>query len=147
MLYTFKNKNFKQHVHPSLKKRIKIFMVIGAVMLAIMIANIVQGNLSIELAAISIVLGGVVGFITSRIFSLSWSHDGQHVVGRIDRLGWIVLALYIGFEIVRSIFFQQWVPASATAVTFAFVASALITRVLGLRGRIVDVLKKENIVG
>jgi len=146
MLYTFRSKSFKEHVHPSLKRRIKIFMVIGAIMLAVMATDIVQGTLSIELALISIVLGGIVGFVTSRIFHLSWSHDGNRVVGRIDTVGWAVLALYIAFEIGRSFFFQEWVPASATAVTFAFVASALITRVLGLRGRIIEILKKEQIV-
>jgi hypothetical protein len=147
MLYSFANKDFKHHVHPSLKRRIKIFMLIGAIMIAIMMWDIFNLTLPLTLAVISIAIGAVVGFMTSRIFHLSWSHDGQQVVGRIDAIGWIMLALYIGFEIARSVFFQDWVPHSATAVTFAFVASALIARVLGLRGRIIDILKKEKVFG
>ena len=147
MLYKTGKNNFENHVHPNLKRRIQIFLLIGGIMLVVMLWDVASQTLPLGLAAISIVLGGIVGFLTSRIFHLSWSHDGQHVVGRIDTLGWAVLALYIGFEIARSFFFQEWVPHSATAITFAFVASALITRVLGLRGRIIDVLKKEQVFG
>lgn len=145
MLYTSQNKSFKQHVHPSLRRRIRIFIVMAVIMFAIVLFDIIQGTLGLEVAVVSIVIGSVVGYISSRIFHLSWDHDGNHVVGRIDKIGLFVLVAYIAFEIVRASLVQEWLPASTSAITFAFVASALITRVLGLRGRIVRILKQEHI--
>jgi len=147
MFYTSKHKNFKQHVHPSLQRRIRIFFGMGGVMLAIVLFDIYKATLSPEWALLSVVIGTVVGFITSRILHLSWSHDGSHVVSRIDKVGWVVLALYIVFEIARSYFFQTWLPASATAITFAFISAALIARVFGLRGRILRILEEEKVFG
>ncbi len=146
MLYTSNKNNFKQHVHPTLQRRIRMFMVMSAVMLAIVLFDIARGTLAIEWALLSLVIGALVGFISSRIFHLSWNQDGNRVVGRIDKIGWFVLAAYIIFEIARSFLFQEWLPESATAITFAFVASALVSRVFGLRGRIIRILTEENIL-
>ncbi len=145
MLYTHQNKPFKQHVHNTLKRRIKTFMVLAAIMLAIVIVDIAMGSLNIGWALFSIAIGAVIGFVSTRIFHLSWNKDGEQVVARVDKIGWIVLVAYIVFEIVRSSLFMKWLPDSATAITFAFVASALISRVFGLRGRIIRILQKEGI--
>ncbi len=149
MLYTHQNKNFQQHVHPTLQKRIRIFLVIGGISLAVVAWDVVQGSITVPWALGSIVVGIFVGWCTSRIFHLSWEKDGQRVVGRIDTMGWIVLASYIAFEIVRSILFQDVIHtgSDATAITFAFVSSALLSRIFGLRGRIVKILKTEKILG
>lgn len=148
MLYTAQDKDFSQHVHPNLRRRIRIFLTMGGVMLAIVLWDIFQGTMSISLAAIGILLGSAVGVLSSRIFHLSWDHDGQHVVGKIDWIGGVVLVLYIALEIGRSLLFQDVIHTgfTATAITFTFVASALIARVFGLRGRILNVLKEEGVL-
>jgi len=145
MFYTIKNKNFKQHVHPSLQRRIRIFFGMGGVMAAVVAYDVAQATLSIEWAFVAIIVGLFVGWFTSRILHLSWSHDGMQVVSRIDTIGWLVLAAYIIFEVVRASFFQWWMPESATAITFAFISAALISRVFGLRGRILKILTEEKI--
>jgi|SRR5579859_3487051 len=142
-------KNFMKYVHPTLQRRVRIFLVMGGVMFLVVLWDIVQGAMSIPLALIGVAVGAAVGFISSRIFHLSWDRDGQRVVGRIDTVGWIVLACYIAFEIARATLFETVIRTgfSATAITFAFVASALLARVLGLRGRILRILKEEKIFG
>jgi hypothetical protein len=149
MLYTHKKTNFKHHVHPSLQRRIRLFLIIGALSLALVAYDVYNGTLSLGIAALAVVIGAVVGVITSRIFNLSWSHDGEQVVGRIDIIGWIVLVAYILFEVARSIFFTSVIHTGSdpTAITYAFVASALVSRVLGLRGRIICVLRQEKVLG
>ena len=149
MLYTSKKKNFQHHVHPTLQRRIKVFLVISTIMFAIVLSDVVTGTLGPLLAVLALVGGGAVGWFTSRIFHLSWSHDGQHVVGQIDKIGWLVLAAYIIFEIARVMFFDSvlHVGVTGTAITFAFVSAALCSRVLGLRGRIMRILEEENIFG
>lgn len=137
------------HIDPSLRRRIRIFLALGALMFLLVIWDIAHGAMSIPVALIGIALGTVVGFFSSRIYHLSWDKDGKHVVGRIDTVGWIVLALYIAFELARSTAFSTVFVTgySATAVTFTFISAALIARVFGLRGRIVAILKEEKIFG
>jgi hypothetical protein len=146
-LYKRTGTDFRDQVHPTLRRRIRIFLILGTVMLVLTFYDVVNGTLSWQIAGIGILVGAVIGLFSSRIFKLSWDHDGEQVVGKIDAIGWVILALYILFEIGRSTLFATvfQTSSSATAITFAFVSAALISRVLGLRGRIIDVLTQEHI--
>ncbi|MEO6536898.1 MAG: hypothetical protein ABIT47_04355 [Candidatus Paceibacterota bacterium] len=147
MLYTTNGENFSENVHPNLRRRIRIFLIIGALMLVILAANIVRGHIGLAVTCISLIIGALVGFISSRIFHLSWDKDAEVVVGSIDTIGFVVLALYIIFEVARSYVVTSVIhlSGSSTAITFAFISSALIFRVLGLRGSIIRVLNQEHI--
>jgi hypothetical protein len=149
MLYKSNGKDFTKQVHPTLRRRIRLFLLLSAIMLALVISDIFNGTLSIQISLLAIVIGGIVGFITSRIFNLSWDKNGLHVVGTIDAIGWVVLIAYILFESVRATLFQTIIhtASSPTAITFAFIAAAFFTRVLGLRGRIIKILKDEKVFG
>ena len=147
MLYTTDNTSFKHQVHPSLQRRIRIFLILGLVMLVLIALNVIHGTLSIQSALASVIAGSLVGFVSSRIFNLSWDADGEQVVGRIDTVGWIVLAAYVLFEVARSFIVERWLPSEAAAIGFAFIGPALITRVLSLRGRIIRVIKDEKVLG
>lgn len=150
MIYTSNNKSFKEHIHPRLQRRIRIFLLMGIVMFLVVAFDVVNGIITLPVALIAVTAGGLVGWFTSRIFLLTWNHDGERVVGRIDRIGWFILALYILFEIARAVLFETVVhigTSSATAITFAIVSSALISRAMGLRGKILEILKEEKIFG
>jgi len=147
MLYSTDNTSFKHQVHPTLQKRLRIFLILGAIMILLIVSDVVRGLLPLWIAAVSLVIGSIIGFISSRIFHLSWDTDGERVVSRIDTIGWIVLAAYVLFEIARSLLVQHWLPAEASAITFAFIGPALITRVLGLRGRIIKIIREERVLG
>jgi hypothetical protein len=149
MLYRSKGKEFSHHVHQSLRRRIRIFLIISAIMLVVALGDIFNGTLSLGVALLSIIVGGGIGFFTSRIFHLSWQKDGELVVSRIDKIGVIVLILYIAFEIARAYVFQSVIvlSSSAAAVTYVFVASALISRVVGLRGRVLKILNENDVFG
>lgn len=139
---------FREHVHPNLRRRMRIFLVIGFAMSLLVLWDIVNKTVSIHIALIAVLAGLLLGWFTSRIFHLSWDDDMEKVVGRIDFLGGIVLAAYILFEGSRVFLFEKFHIAvtSGTAVTFALVSSALISRVLTLRRRVLDVLKEENVI-
>lgn len=138
-----------RHVHPRLQRRMRLFIGMGVIMFLLVIWDISQGTMSIGLALVGIVIGALVGVVSSRIFHLSWDHDGQQVVGRVDAIGWFILAAYIVFEIIRATLFETVIHTAytSTAITFTFVSAALISRVFGLRGRISRILKEEKILG
>ena len=147
MLYTSRKRSFKHHVHPSLQRRIRLFLIFSGVGALVVLYDIYTGTLGVGIALLALTIGCVVGFITSRIFHLSWDRDANLVIGQIDAIGWAVLAAYIVFEIVRSMLFTTVIHTGydPNAITFAFVAAALASRVLGLRGRILNVLRSERI--
>jgi hypothetical protein len=150
MIYTSNNKSFKEHVHPRLQKRIRIFLMMGIIMFLVGAYDVINGVITLPVALMAVTVGGFVGWFTSRIFLLTWNHDGERVVGRIDTIGWFVLSAYILFEIARAVLFETVVhigTSSATAITFAVVSSALISRAMGLRGKILEILKEERIFG
>ncbi|HVW67247.1 MAG TPA: hypothetical protein VHA78_06010 [Candidatus Peribacteraceae bacterium] len=154
MLYTSRNKNFKHHVSPQLQRRMRIFLIIAFCMLVIAVTHVAQDNLNPYVVLGSVIGGAVVGVVTTRIFHLSWDHDGQKVVGRIDKIGLAVLVLYVLFEIARSMLFEKLMPAEASSALsqasiagFIFIAAALISRVVALRGRMINILREQKIFG
>jgi hypothetical protein len=151
MLYTAHQKNFKEHIHPSLQKRLRIFLIIAAVMLVITIVDVVQDHINILWILLAILLGAILGIFTSRIFHIAWNHDGQNVVGKIDKVGVGVLIAYIVIEIARSLLLDQFFPpsvnATAMVIGFAFISSALLSRVIGMRGRMIQVLREQKVFG
>lgn len=148
MLYRFGSKSFRHHVHPALQRNIRIFIVMSACMMLIACVDLVDGDLDPVMAIAGVAVGTLIGFASSRIFHLSWNHDGRQVVSRIDTIGGAILALYVLFEITRASIFQIVFDTGAGAsvsVTFIFVGAAMIARVLGMRGKIINILKKEEV--
>jgi len=122
----------------------------GGIMLAIVMWDMYTSVLPFAWGIGALIVGVLVGLVSTRIFHLSWSRDGGHVVGRIDKIGWFVLAAYIAFEIARATLFETVIhigTSMTTAVTFAFVSAALLSRVFGLRGRILRIIKAEKVLG
>lgn len=148
MLYTNRNKSFKHHVHPVLQNRIRLFLLMEGIMLTIVLWNILEGYISIPLALIGAAIGAVVGFFSSRMFHLSWSKNGKQIVGQIDRTGWIILVIYTLYGSIRLFLFESVIHTEypILAITLVFVSSELIFRVLGLRGKILRILKEERVL-
>ncbi len=117
-------------------------------MFAVVASDIARGTLSLNWAFISFITGTAIGLISSRIFRLSWDKSKQSVMSRIDTTGWIVLVSYIAFEIARAYVVQERISGSGMgiAITFAFVASAFLSRVYSLRIRIIKVLKQNQVL-
>ncbi len=149
MLYTSGGEKFEHHIHTTLRRRIRTFLILALVMLLIVFLDITRGQLSMAWAAAGVAIGGVVGVLTSRIFHISWDRDAKRVIGRVDTLGFVFIGLYAAFEIGRTVLFETLIHTSfpASAIAFAFVSGALIGRVLGMRGRILRVLKEEKVFG
>ncbi len=123
-----------------------MFIIFGVVMIALLVPSIGRGDISIWVALGSLVVGWFIGIFTSRIFHLSWDHNAEKVVGKIDRFGAIVLALYIVFEVLRNIAFESYIHiATPAAATFAFLAGAFIGRVFGIQGKIIRILNDKSI--
>jgi hypothetical protein len=79
---------------------------------------------------------------------MSWNKNANRVVSQLDTLGIGILILYFLFEILRGTmvrFFTHDVQVATTG--FALLAGIMYGRLLGTRGRIIQILEEQEIFG
>jgi hypothetical protein len=92
--------------------------------------------------------GIVVGIVSARMFHISWNKDAKKIVSRLDEYGVIILVLYILFELKREWIVSNFVQGAIIGPTsFSLLTGIMIGRVLGTRGRIVQVLREQKVFG
>ena len=141
-------RNHGHHIDRRLRFRLRLYFFIALILLIILLFNIFRGALSIEFGTLGFIIGIGVGIITSRMFHTSWDKDAKKVISRFDLYGVIILVLYIAFEVFRSTivtYFTHDIQVSTTG--FAVLAGVMFGRVIGTRGRIIEVLKEQKVFG
>lgn len=81
------------------------------------------------------------------MFHTSWDKDAKKVVSRLDIFGGVVLGLYILFELFRERivgYFTHDIQVSTAG--FAVLAGIMIGRILGTRGKIIQILKEQKVL-
>lgn len=145
-----KTKTLRKHIHhvdKRLKFSLRLYFIISIVMLAIVSYDIFKSILSIEFALFGIIFGIGAGIISSRMNHLSWNHDGQKIVSRLDTFGIIILAFYIVFAIFRAKIIELFVQGPVVgAISFSIISGIMIGRVIGTRGAILKVLEEQGII-
>ncbi len=76
---------------------------------------------------------------------ITWNEEAEKVVGKMDRVGIIILILYILFAITRKWIFSHWLTGHALS-TFVLSVScgAIISRLWFVRRKIRDTLKRAG---
>lgn len=135
-----------QHIDKKLTFRLRIYFLISLILIGVTIYEIVSGVVPVLFALIGIGIGIFLGIITARMFHLSWSHDAKKIVSQLDIFGGVILVLYIIFAIFRSRLIGYFIHGTAIGgVSMAIVTGIMIGRVLGTRGRIIQILKEQNV--
>lgn len=141
-----KRQHLAKHIDKRLRFRFRLYFLISIVMLGFVFYDIATAKIIIEFALLGIIAGIIVGVISSRMFHITWSHDANKVVSQLDKFGIIILILYILFELERSnivgIFIQG---PQIGSVSFSVLTGVMIGRVIGTRGKILQVLKEQKI--
>lgn len=136
------------HLDKRLRLRLRIYFIIAIVMLGIVFYDFVIGKIGPSLSFLGILIGIGVGIISARMYHISWNHSASKVVGKLDLFGGFILVLYIMFELGKEKIVAYFVQGPTVgALSFSILAGAMIGRVLGTRGRILDVLKEQKIFG
>ena len=105
----------RKHVAKRLLVQLRIFGIIFLVMLGVLFYDVVQGKVSLPLAAGGLALGLLVGVVLSRMYRLAYDEQEQQVAGRIDWVGGVILLLYVAFAFSRNLLFGQLVDAAQLA--------------------------------
>lgn len=139
-------KSHSHHIDKGLRRRLYLYFGVSVILIGVFVFNIFRGALRIDLGFVGLLIGIGLGVITSRMFHTSWNDDTKKVVSRLDAFGVVILILYILFEIFRERIVGYFThDFQVGTVGFAILAGIMFGRVLGTRGRIIQILKEQKI--
>lgn len=134
------------HVQQRLRTRLRMYFVIFLVMLAVVTVDTYITATTPLLIGAGLVGGLAVGVVVSRMYRLDWNESATQVVSRIDKIGALVLGLYLLFAISRSWLRGHWVHAPALGpVSLSVVAGIMLGRVVGMSHGIRVVLRDAGV--
>ena len=137
--------NRKNHIDKKLLRRLRLFVAVLAIMSGILVYEVYISHIKILLLVLGFVFGTGIGLVAGRMFSIEWHVEDKKVIGRLDRIGIVVLVLYIVFSISRHFIFQYWLTgAILSAFTFSFIEGAMLGRILSMRFSIQKVLTEQG---
>ena len=138
---------FHIHLHNRLRWQVVLYCLLGLVFLAISTYYTIQESFRLAFPLGGFLFGTIAGVIFSRIYRISWDHGAEQVIGRFDGLGFSLFIVYIIFEIFRNKIIALFVHGPAIIITsFALLSGIMAGRVIGIRGKVQDVLREQNII-
>lgn len=142
-----KRKHFFKHVPTKILWQMRIFTIIFAVMLGVVIYDIWTGLIGVLLVGLALTIGILIGMVSSRMSHLSWDKDGQKVVSRFDAIGIVILIGYILLSVFRTKIVGFFIHGPALgAFSFSIIAATMLGRVIGIRNSIYGILHDEGII-
>jgi len=139
------NKKLEPHINSRLIRRLKMLGTILLIMAAVAVYEIFLSQIRLYWVLLALLIGLLVGYIVDRSFAIEWHAEREEVVGRLDLIGGIILALYIILSMARHWIFSHWFAgAKLTAFTFSFAEGVMLGRLFSLRFNIKKVLSDNG---
>jgi predicted membrane channel-forming protein YqfA (hemolysin III family) len=135
-----------KHIHPKLKRSIRLYFVIALIVLVLVIINAIRSDVSPLVILLAFILGIIIGFLFSRIYKISWDKDAEKVINKMDIFGIILLVIFIVLRLIvvkdhLANFFVG--PNDVSTTSLALLAGTFYGRILGI-GRFVLQLFREQ---
>lgn len=138
--------HIRKHIDKKLQRSLRIYFIISLILIGVISFEIITGVVKIEFALIGIAIGVFLGFFTARMYHISWDHDAKQIVSKLDKFGGIILVLYIILAFSRKIIISYFIHGPAVGgVSIAIVTGIMVGRVLGTRGKIIQILKEQQV--
>ncbi len=120
-------------LHQKLITRTRTLFIISFILGAIVIYNLIFGAANPLIVGVLIATGFVLGlFVFARMNVINWNEEEEVVqTGRMDTLGFVVLGLYIVFEISLRTFLKDYYADSATVFILAAIFGTILGRAVG----------------
>lgn len=135
-------KDYRENVSKRLMIRQGVFFVIVSILMAISIVNIFKETIGVILAGSGFLIALAIGLAMSRTFRIFWHEEQEKVVSQLDKLGAILLIVYICAEVGRKFIFQYWLSgAKLNAFGLIILTGLLLGRFLGTAIQIKNVLR------
>jgi hypothetical protein len=136
-------------LHDGLLKRNRILIVIGTLLLAGTLFNVLFRTTSIAATAGSGLLfavGFLFGYyLFSQMSAVAWDEDKEVVIAeKMDKVGYATLALYILFEVLLRTYLKNHFPTEAVPLILSAVSGTLLGRAIGTLAEIHRVYRHNH---
>jgi len=141
-----KRKEVGRFVHRKLLFRLRRLAIIFLIITVILIYEISHNYNAIYIAVIGFITGMIIGILVSRrMHTISWNSEINKAVTKMDRLGIIILVLYILFAISRHWILSHWLQGYAlTALSLSIAAGGMLGRFWNTRQKVKQILRQEG---
>lgn len=121
-------------LHKKLITRTRMLFIISLILGAIVIYNLIFKSTNLFIVGGLVVVGFVLGLVIfSRMNVVNWNEEDEVLqIERMDRLGFVVLGLYIAFEVGLRTLLKDFYPVSATTFILAAIFGTLFGRAVGI---------------
>ena len=127
--------------------RLKIFFVLFAGLLSVIVYEISRHHITGPTAVGAMMIGMMLGAAFVRRKRIYWQEETSKVIARMDRIGVVLLAIYIAFAITRHFLLEHWVHGSQVlGFSVSLAAGTMLGRLLSMRSQIRQILKERNII-
>lgn len=139
-------KHSNHHVNKRLRFRVVLYFLISFVMIGIVLFDVWKGQVSLTLALLGIVVGGLIGIVASRMFHIRWDEQTSQIVSKFDTFGIIILLCYMAFSIDRQMILGIFVHGhSLAAFSLSVVAGTMLGRAIGTGRSINKILLAQGL--
>ena len=140
-------KNARDFVERKLLLRLKLFFAIFALLIVVIFYEVGHGHIGATTSVGAIMLGMMLGAIFVRRKRIYWEEETSRVIARMDRIGVVLLVLYIAIAIIRRYLLGHWLHGNQLiGFSFSLAAGAMLGRLLSMRSQIRQILKEKNII-
>lgn len=140
-------KNAKDFVERKLLLRLKLFFGVFALLIVAICYEVTRQHLAGASAIGAIMLGMMIGAIFVRRKRIYWEEETSRVIARMDRIGVVLLVLYILIAIVRHFLLEHWIHGNQlVGFSFSLAAGTMLGRLLTMRSQIRQILKEKKII-
>ncbi|OAQ41611.1 hypothetical protein A5893_00430 [Pedobacter psychrophilus] len=114
-------------------------------MSGIMIYDLLTGKINFWLAFLAFGSGNLLGYLVGSISKIKWHEEDSVVIAKMDRIGIIILVIYLSFSLSRRWIFGHWIHGDMlSAFSFSFAAGVILGRFISTRIKIRNVLKEQG---
>ena len=141
-----KRKEVAAFVHKKLLFRLRRLALFFLVVTGILVYEVSHDYIALYLALGGYVLGFAIGYVVGkRMHNITWNEEASKVIGKMDRLGIIILVVYLIFAISRRWIFSHWLEGHAlSAFVLSISCGAIISRLWFVRRKIREELEKAG---
>ena len=120
-------------LHKKLISRVRALFGISLMLAAIFAFDISTESVNLLIALALAIIGFFFGlYVFSRINVVNWNEEKEVLqTGKMDKVGYISLGLYIILEIIFRTFLQDFFPLSATVLLLAGICGTIFGRAFG----------------
>jgi len=139
-------KGVTKFVHKKLLFRLRRLTIFLIIIFGIIIYELVQYEVPSFIPLTGVAVGIIIGLlINPRMHNISWDAATLKAVTKMDRLGILILVLYLLFAIFRTWIFGFWLQGyTLTVFSLSVAGGGIFGRLFNTRQKIRKVLKEEG---